>query len=232
MYLIIFLFGVLIGNFTTTFLYRLPNNIGFTNKTPLSFQRPFCSKCKHPLRFYEYLPILSWISTRGRCNYCEDKISPSYLLLELAGGVLAMLCFYLYYDNSDVFFLKFSLSITSLLAIIIHFQYKKFITSVTLTLIIQAALLRTLQDHSLTWLSVFSIVSIFIMILAQHYDNISQETIHAILPASIFLPFWYLMLLSVLMVILGILKKKIALFNNYLYELSMALAMIGLFEIF
>ena len=66
-YIVLFLFGTLIGNFTTTIFHRLPRNImisGFDQKVT---RPPFCSNCGHILRFYEYLPILSWFSTFGKC---------------------------------------------------------------------------------------------------------------------------------------------------------------------
>jgi hypothetical protein len=78
-YISLFLFGVLIGNFTTTLFYRLPRNIMISGFNQKLTRPPFCSNCNHVLVFYEYLPILSWFSTRGKCNYCHAPINKSYI---------------------------------------------------------------------------------------------------------------------------------------------------------
>ena len=57
-------FGLLFGNYATTFYHRLPLNKpinGFSDRKGI---RPHCSKCKHPLKFYEYYPVIGWIYTR------------------------------------------------------------------------------------------------------------------------------------------------------------------------
>ncbi|NDE19110.1 MAG: prepilin peptidase, partial [Alphaproteobacteria bacterium] len=88
-YISLFLFGVLIGNFTTTLFYRLPRNIMISGFNQKLTRPPFCSNCNHVLVFYEYLPILSWFSTRGKCNYCHAPINKSYIMLEILIGIIA-----------------------------------------------------------------------------------------------------------------------------------------------
>lgn len=210
-YLAIFIFGLIIGNFSTTLLYRLPRNIipyGFS----YDMKPPFCSTCKHLLRFYEYLPILNWISTRGSCNYCKDKISYSYLCLEAVCGVFAVLCAYLYSQNIDLFFLKFCFYITASLSIAIYFEHKRILHILTIALIAEAALIRTLQDQSiLSWLVVFSFAAIFSMLLlkAQGKREVREEIVHVILPASILIESYYLLFIAAIIPLLYFLRKKL-----------------------
>jgi leader peptidase (prepilin peptidase) / N-methyltransferase len=190
LYLSTLVFGLLIGNFATTLLFRLPRGIipyGFSDSDT---QPPFCSKCKHLLRFYEYLPVLSWISTKGSCNYCGDKISISYFYLEIICGFFSILCLYLYGHYIDKFILLFFFCVTASLAFAIKAEHFEVTRILTVVLIAEAIIFRTLQDRSLVpWLFAFccaAIVSMFI--LKTKFDNLSrQEVIHIILPASVWL---------------------------------------------
>ena len=85
LYTIVFIIGALIGSFFTLALYRLPRGEDITHK------RSYCPKCRHPLGFFDLIPILSFLSLRGRCKYCNEKISPRYLIIEVCSGILFVL---------------------------------------------------------------------------------------------------------------------------------------------
>lgn len=72
-----FLFGACIGSFLNVCIARWPAG--------MSVVRPpsRCPKCERPIRAYENVPILGWISLRGRCAGCAAPISPQYPLVEL-----------------------------------------------------------------------------------------------------------------------------------------------------
>ncbi len=57
---------------------------------PLSLARPAsrCPACGHRIRFYENIPVLSWLVLRGRCSACKTAISVRYPLVEIATAVL------------------------------------------------------------------------------------------------------------------------------------------------
>lgn len=189
-YLFIFIFGILIGNFTTTIFYRLPRGIilyGFNRNTT---QPPFCSKCKHVLKFYEYLPILSWVSTRGTCNYCHAPITLSYFYLEILGGLLAVICTLLYESNIEYYIIMFAFYMIAILAFFIAHEHGTAFKEITATLIFIGILYRTLNDQSIiSWLSLLSLASIMsLYILKDNIDKIqNQQFVHLILPASIWL---------------------------------------------
>jgi leader peptidase (prepilin peptidase)/N-methyltransferase len=61
---------------------------------PLSLARPRsrCPSCGHPVRWYENIPVLSYIALRGKCSSCKTRISPRYPLVELVtGGTFALI---------------------------------------------------------------------------------------------------------------------------------------------
>lgn len=76
-----FLIGVCFGSFFNVVIYRLPNNISII--TP----RSFCPECKSRITWRENIPLLSWLIQKGRCRYCDKKISFSYPLIELLTGL-------------------------------------------------------------------------------------------------------------------------------------------------
>ncbi len=56
----------------------------------LMVPRSICPRCETPIAWHDNLPVIGWLKRRGRCAYCEARISPQYPLVELAGGVLAL----------------------------------------------------------------------------------------------------------------------------------------------
>jgi leader peptidase (prepilin peptidase)/N-methyltransferase len=84
----IFFFGLCFGSFLNVCIYRLP--LGLSVVTP----RSACPGCKHPIAFYDNLPVLSWMILRGRCRYCQTGISPRYLFIELLTGALFVACYF------------------------------------------------------------------------------------------------------------------------------------------
>lgn len=81
-----FLFGLFIGSFLNVCIYRIPANSSIVS--PASN----CPRCKTPIRFYDNIPILSYIWLLGKCRSCAARISVRYPLVELLTGILAALC--------------------------------------------------------------------------------------------------------------------------------------------
>ena len=84
----IFIFGLLIGSFLNTVIYRLKTG------ESILFLRSHCPFCKHTLGFFDLIPIFSFVFLGGRCRYCKKKISWQYPLVELATGILFVLFSY------------------------------------------------------------------------------------------------------------------------------------------
>jgi leader peptidase (prepilin peptidase)/N-methyltransferase len=73
--------GMLIGSFLNVVVWRLPR------KESLSHPPSACPKCGHAIRWWDNIPVLSWLILRGRCRDCGDPISARYPLVELATGL-------------------------------------------------------------------------------------------------------------------------------------------------
>ena len=85
-----FILGSCIASFINVLIYRIPRDLDFVNG------RSFCPSCHNTLKPYDMIPVFSWLFLKGKCRFCKEPISPRYPLIELCGGLLAMLCFYRY----------------------------------------------------------------------------------------------------------------------------------------
>jgi leader peptidase (prepilin peptidase)/N-methyltransferase len=84
----IFAFGLAFGSFLNVCIYRMPRG--------LSVVRPgsACPNCEKSIRFYDNVPVLSWIILRGRCRQCSARITPRYAVVELLSGLLFLGCYW------------------------------------------------------------------------------------------------------------------------------------------
>lgn len=91
LYLIIFfIFGSTMGSFYHVIATRLSK--GKSIITPASH----CEKCNHQLKWYELIPIISYIIQGGKCRHCKEKLPLSYLLMEICTGILFAVCYHVF----------------------------------------------------------------------------------------------------------------------------------------
>jgi leader peptidase (prepilin peptidase)/N-methyltransferase len=88
MALLIFLFGIAVGSFLNVVIYRIPL------EQNIAFPASHCPECKTPLKWWHNIPILSFIFLRGKCAFCQTKISLRYLLVEIITGLLFVILYY------------------------------------------------------------------------------------------------------------------------------------------
>lgn len=109
------LLGLLVGSFLNVVIHRLPKMMEMrwaaecaelhspheraadeALPEPATFNlmvpRSRCPQCGHPIRWFENIPIISYIVLRGRCSHCTASISPRYPLVELVCGALFAWC--------------------------------------------------------------------------------------------------------------------------------------------
>ncbi|MBQ0043142.1 MAG: prepilin peptidase [Lachnospiraceae bacterium] len=98
LYVMYFLYGIVIGSFLNVCIYRIPKKEGIVKI------RSHCMKCSYQLKWYDLVPLFSWVFLRGKCRKCKEKISVQYPLIEGLNGILYVISF-----------IKFGLSIESLL---------------------------------------------------------------------------------------------------------------------
>jgi leader peptidase (prepilin peptidase)/N-methyltransferase len=83
----IFALGLAFGSFLNVCIYRMPLDLSVVSPGSA------CPHCKHEVRFYDNVPVLSWLILRGRCRDCKSPISPRYLVIELVTALLFLGCY-------------------------------------------------------------------------------------------------------------------------------------------
>ena len=84
-YIIIFIFGIVIGSFLNVCIYRLPLHESIITAPS------HCMTCGRKLKWYDMVPVFSWIVLGGKCRNCKSKISAQYPIIEALNGILYVL---------------------------------------------------------------------------------------------------------------------------------------------
>ncbi len=104
-----FVFGLAFGSFLNVCIYRIPRalpeelpgenallaslaSIG-SWRSVSSPSRSFCPHCRQPIRWYDNIPVLSWLVLRGRCRDCRQPIAFRYAAVELLTATLFLACY-------------------------------------------------------------------------------------------------------------------------------------------
>lgn len=157
MEILLFILGAIFGSFYLVIGTRLPL------KENVLFGRSRCDNCKTELKWYELIPIVSYILLLGKCKNCHKKISISHLLVEIICGLLFLIG-YIYYGLNYELIIYLVLVSATILIFITDFKYMIILDSTWIIgsiLIIITKLIFISYDECL--LSVLSGVSLFII---------------------------------------------------------------------
>jgi len=83
-FVLVFIFGTMIGSFLNALIYRLPRGIN------IAIPRSSCPHCNHQIKWFENIPLLSYLFLAGKCSNCKTPISLRYPLVELYMGIVAI----------------------------------------------------------------------------------------------------------------------------------------------
>ena len=88
MYIFVFLFGITVGSFLNVCILRIPKHESIVTGPS------HCTSCGKRLKWYELIPLFSFLALRGRCSGCKARISAQYPLIEAVNGLLWLLVFF------------------------------------------------------------------------------------------------------------------------------------------
>ncbi len=108
--ILMLIIGCIFGSFFNVVGYRVPKGLSIVS--PGSF----CPKCNHNLKWYELIPVFSYIIQKGKCRSCHEKISLIYPIIELTTGVLFAVSYFVFGFSYD---LILALIVASFLVIVI-----------------------------------------------------------------------------------------------------------------
>jgi len=77
-----FILGTIIGSFLNVCIYRIPKEESIT------FPPSHCMNCGNQIKWYDLIPVLSYVFLRGKCRFCKEKVSIRYPIIELITGVV------------------------------------------------------------------------------------------------------------------------------------------------
>ncbi len=103
--------GLCVGSFLNVVIYRLPNNMSLSN--PGSH----CTTCDYSLKWYDNIPVLSYILLMGKCRKCKSPISPRYMIVELVNALLWLACTVLFWRESVLYAIAAAVVCSALICI-------------------------------------------------------------------------------------------------------------------
>jgi leader peptidase (prepilin peptidase)/N-methyltransferase len=89
----VFVFGLVFGSFFNVCIYRIPK------EESIVFPGSHCPKCGKKIKWYDNIPLISYVILKGRCRACQKPISFRYFFVELITGVSFSLVFYIHRYN-------------------------------------------------------------------------------------------------------------------------------------
>jgi leader peptidase (prepilin peptidase)/N-methyltransferase len=137
----IFVLGLLIGSFVNVCIYRIPI------KKSIVFPPSSCTKCRHQIKWYENIPVLSWLFLRGRCSGCDQKISVIYPVIEMLNGFLYVFAFIRFGFSFELIFIFYFIS-AMIVTAGIDFQTQFVYSGVVLPLIVTGMIWSYLYPHA------------------------------------------------------------------------------------
>ncbi|MGA1846437.1 prepilin peptidase [Deferribacter abyssi] len=112
---ILFILGTIFGSFYNVIICRLP--YGESIVTPSSK----CPQCNKKIKWYDNIPVISYLLLKGKCRYCNSSISLQYPLIEVITGLFSIFL-YRMYGFDITFFKNFVLLSILLCAAVIDFN--------------------------------------------------------------------------------------------------------------
>lgn len=128
-YILIFVIGSIIGSFLNVCIYRLPRN------KSIIFPSSYCPSCNTKIKWFDNIPIISFILLQGKCRSCKGKISLRYPLVEILTSVLLILL-YSRYSLSLSFFAYSLLTFSLIIVTFIDFEQQIIPDEITYPLIV------------------------------------------------------------------------------------------------
>ena len=156
--IIIFLYGIVIGSFLNVLIYRIPKHENIATK------RSHCMECGYQLKWYDLIPLFSYLFLRGRCRKCGTRISIQYPIIEAANGILYVLIFLRYGLTIET--LLYCLLFSALLALsVIDFRTFEIPVGFNIFILI-LGLVRVATDYKNWLLYLIGLVSVSLFLFA------------------------------------------------------------------
>lgn len=159
LYIIVFVYGIVIGSFVNVLICRLPEHEN------IATERSHCMSCGHKLRWYDLVPLFSWLFLRGKCRYCGARISAQYPIVEAINGLGYVLILFVNGISLSSILYMLCFSILTAIAVI---DWRTYEIPVGLNIAILAlGAAGTIADYRNVWYHLIGMVSVsgFLLLL-------------------------------------------------------------------
>lgn len=203
-----FILGLIIGSFLNVVIYRINTAKSFGGRSA-------CMSCEKKLRWYELIPLFSFLFLKGRCRTCKTRISIQYPLVELATGLIFAL---LFLELKDVFYMD-------ILTFGVTYDYYAVMFSILMVIAVYDLKHKIIPDSLSLVFGIFAFIGLFFFtssgfpVFYPHIPALS-EFLSGILIASPFAFFWLISSGKWM----GLGDAKLALGIGWLLGLSIALS--------
>ena len=110
-YILAGVLGLCVGSFLNVVIYRLPNEMNLAKPSS------HCTTCDYVLRWYDNIPVLSYIMLGGKCRKCKNPISPRYMLVEIFNALLWVLSVHLFWEQNILYAVLSAVVLSTLVCI-------------------------------------------------------------------------------------------------------------------
>lgn len=113
-FIFIFCLGTILGSFFSLCVDRIPK------EESIIYPSSYCNNCNSKLKYYDLIPLLSFINLKGKCRYCNKEIGAQHIIIEILTGTVFIILFR--YFNFSLDFIKY-ISLFSILIISAFIDY-------------------------------------------------------------------------------------------------------------
>ncbi len=146
-YVLAAILGLCVGSFLNVVIYRVPRALN------LAFPASHCPKCKHAIKWYDNIPVFSYLILSGKCRSCKNKISIRYTLVEIANMLLWLLSVHMFWKNSLGYAIVAAIVSSMFICVFFIDLEHKLIYDRFILILGIAGLLGTLLDPYYSWIS-------------------------------------------------------------------------------
>ena len=158
LYVCVFLYGIVIGSFLNVCILRIPA------KESIVSTGSHCMNCGKKIKWYDLVPVFSYVILKGRCRQCKEKISAQYPIVELLNAVCYLILFLVKGFSVNTICLCLA---SSALIVISFIDFRTLEIPVSLNVFILCVAVFNLAFDYTNWLSYiigFFAVSVFLFI--------------------------------------------------------------------
>ncbi len=140
-------FGLCVGSFLNVVIYRVP--LGMRLDKPSSH----CPTCNYSLRWYDNIPVLSYIILGGKCRKCKQKISFRYTAVEIANTLGWILSVFMFWEKSIPFAILAALTFSVLICVFFIDLYHMLVFDRFVIILAALGVAATVFDPDYVWWS-------------------------------------------------------------------------------